>query len=110
MRKKRGGALLVALGLVLATSAGWLAYSQLKAAEQRVGQVPGVRVVVATQDIPEQGRIAFSSVAMATISEESLPVRPYKDIIQVVGQFARLRIFKVDILTPDRVVSLDQIR
>ena len=110
MGKKRGGTLLVTLGLLMAAAAGWLAYSQLKAAEQRVEQVPGVRVVVATRDIPEQGRIALSAVTLATISEESLPVRPYKDVSEVVGQFARQRIFKGDILTPDRVISLEQIR
>jgi Flp pilus assembly protein CpaB len=110
VQKKRGGTILVSVGLLMALVAGWLAYSQLKAAEKRVEQVPGVRVVVATQDIPEQGRIAFNMVTYATISEESLPARPMTDVSSAVGQFARQRLFKGDILTADRVVSLEQVR
>jgi Flp pilus assembly protein CpaB len=110
MNRKRGGMMLVSVGLLMAVIAGWLAYSQLKAAEKRVEQVPGVRVVVATGDIAEQGRIAFNNVTYATISEESLPARPITDIGQAVGQFARQRIFKGDIITADRVVSLEQVR
>jgi hypothetical protein len=110
VNKKRGGMMLVSVGLLMAVIAGWLAYSQLKAAEKRVEQVPGVRVVVATQDLPAQGRIALNSVTYATISEESLPARPITDVSQAVGQFARQRLFKGDILTADRVVNLDQVR
>jgi Flp pilus assembly protein CpaB len=110
MNKKRGGSLLVGMGLVMAIIAGWLAFAQLKAAEQRVEQVPGRRVVVATQDMPAQGRIALQAVTLATISEQSLPARPFGDVGQVVGQFARQPIYKGDILTEDRVISLDQVR
>jgi Flp pilus assembly protein CpaB len=110
MSKKRGGMVLVSVGVLMALIAGWLAYSQLKAAEKRVEQVPGRRVVVATQDIPEQGRIALSSVTLATISDEALPARPFNDIPQVVGKFARQRIYRGDILTEDRVIGLEQLR
>ena len=110
MSRKRGGVLLVGVGLLLAVLAGWLAYSQLKAAEKRVEQVPGRRVVVATQDIPEQSRIALSAVTLATISEEALPARPFTDVSQAVGKFARQRIYRGDILTEDRVIGLEQLR
>jgi hypothetical protein len=110
MSKKRGGVLLVSFGLLMALAAGWLAFSQLKAAEKRVEQVPGRRVVVATQDIPEQGRIALSAVTLATISEEALPARPYTDVSEVVGKFARQRIYRGDILTQERLVSLQDMR
>jgi hypothetical protein len=65
---------------------------------------------VATQDIPAQARITLSAVTLASISEESVPARPFVDIGQAVGQVARQPIFKGDILTADRVLSLDQIR
>jgi Flp pilus assembly protein CpaB len=110
MSKKRGGVLLVSVGVLMALVAGWLAYSQLKAAEKRVEQVPGRRVVVATQDIPEQGRIALSAVTLATISDEALPARPYTSVSEAVGKFARQRIYRGDILTQDRVVGLQAIR
>jgi hypothetical protein len=67
-------------------------------------------VVVAKEDIPEQGRIALSSVTLATMSEEALPARPFTEVPQVVGKFARQRIYRGDILTEDRVIGLQQLR
>jgi Flp pilus assembly protein CpaB len=110
MNKKRGGSLLVGVGLLMALIAGWLGFAQLKAAELRVEQVPGRRVVVATEDIPAQGRVALSAVTIATISEQSLPARSFGEVGQVVGQFARQPVYKGDILTEDRIISLDQVR
>jgi Flp pilus assembly protein CpaB len=110
MNKKRGGKMLVGVGLLMALFAGWLAFAQLKAAEQRVEQVPSRRVVVATQDIPAQGRIALSAVTTAGISEQSVPARPFAEVGEVVGRFARQPIYKGDILTEDRVLNPDPVR
>jgi|SRR3954447_15368389 len=110
MNKKQVGSLLIGFGVLLALVVGGLVYFQLKNAEEQLGQVASERVVVATRDVPEQGRIEASAVTLASISREALPARPILKIEDAVGKFARQRIYRGDILNEDRVVSLEQIR
>jgi Flp pilus assembly protein CpaB len=110
MNKKQVGSLLIGVGVLMALLVGALAYFQLKSAEEALTQVPTRRVVVATRDVPEQGRIELNSVALASISEEALPARPIQRVDEAVGKFARQKIYRGDILNEDRVVSLETIR
>jgi len=110
MNKKQVGSLLIGFGVLLALVVGGLVYFQLKNAEEQLGQVASERVVVATRDVPEQGRIEASAVTLASISREALPARPILKIEDAVGKFARQRIYRGDTLNEDRVVSLEQIR
>jgi len=110
MNKKQMGSLLIGFGVLLGLVVAGLVYFQLQAAQEQLGQVASERVVVATRDIPEQGRIEASSVTFASISKEALPARPITKIEDAVGKFARQKIFRGDILNDERVVSLEQIR
>ncbi len=110
MNKKQAGSLLIGVGVLLALIVGGLVYFQLKSAEEQVGKIASERVVVASRDIPEQGRIEASAVTLASISREALPARPILKIEDAVGKFARQKIHRGDILNDERVVSLDQIR
>jgi Flp pilus assembly protein CpaB len=67
-------------------------------------------VVVATRDIPDQGRVDVRSVEYANVSKEALPARPILKTEDAVGKFARQKIYKGDILNADRVVDLQTIR
>jgi Flp pilus assembly protein CpaB len=110
MNKKQVGSLLIGVGVLLAMVVGGLVYFQLQSAEDRIGQVASERVVVATRDIPEQGRIEANAVTLASISKDALPARPIVRIEDAVGKFARQKIYRGDILNDERVVSLEQIR
>ncbi|MBX5490213.1 MAG: hypothetical protein IRZ14_03570 [Chloroflexi bacterium] len=110
MSRKQAGSLLIGVGVLMALVVAGLVYLQLKAAEERLTQVPATRVIVARQDIPEQGQITAAAIGSATISNEVLPARPITTEANAVGKYARQRIYRGDILTEDRVVSLDQIR
>ncbi len=110
MNNKGSRPLLLTLGLLLVLAASGLAYLQLRGAEERVEQVPTRRVVVANEDIPEQERIQLRQIAMVSISEEVLPARLITRPEDAVGKFARQRIYRGDILTEDRVVSLETVR
>jgi Flp pilus assembly protein CpaB len=110
MNKKQVGSLLIGVGGLLAIVIGALVYFQLKGAEERLGQVPTERVVVAARDIDAQGRIELRLVEMASVSREALPARPITRVDDAVGKFARQKIYKGDILNQDRVVDLRTIR
>jgi Flp pilus assembly protein CpaB len=110
MNKKQVGSLLIGVGGLMAIIIGAVVYLQLKSADERLQQVPTERVVVATRDIPDQGRIEARSVDLASVSKEALPNRPITNVNDAVGKFARQRIYKGDILNADRVVDLKTIR
>jgi Flp pilus assembly protein CpaB len=110
MNKKQVGSLLIGVGGLMAIIIGVVVYLQLKSAEERLQQVPTERVVVATRDIPDQGRIEVRSVDLASVSKEAVPNRPITKVDDAVGKFARQRIYKGDILNADRVVDLKTIR
>jgi Flp pilus assembly protein CpaB len=110
MNKKQAGSLLIGVGGLLALVVGVLVYLQLRAAEERLSQVPTERVVVATRDIEPQARIELRAVDMASVSREALPARPITRVEDAVGKFARQRIYRGDILNQDRVVDLRTIR
>lgn len=110
MNKKQVGSILIGVGVLMALIVGGLVYFQLRGAEEKLAQTPTRRVVVATQDIPEQGRIEARMVTLASISEESLPARPITSLDNALNKFARQRIYKGDILNADRVVDLSTIR
>jgi Flp pilus assembly protein CpaB len=110
MNKKQVGSLLIGVGGLMAIVIGALVYFQLKAAEERLGQVPTERVVVATRDIDAQGRVELRSVDMASVSKEALPARPINRVEDAVGKFARQKVYRGDILNQDRVVDLRTMR
>ncbi len=110
MNKKQLGSLLIGVGGLLAIIVGVLIYFQLRAADEKLNQVPIERVVVATRDIEPQGRVELRSVDMASVSREALPARPIRQVDDAVGKFARQRIYRGDILNQDRVVDLRTIR
>jgi Flp pilus assembly protein CpaB len=110
MNKKQLGSLLIGVGGLMAIIVGALVYLQLKSADEKLQQVPTERVVVATRDIPDQGRIELRAVDLASVSKEALPNRPITRVEDAVGKFARQRIYKGDVLNADRVVDLKTIR
>jgi len=110
MNKKQVGSLLIGVGVLMALVVAGLVYLNLRSAEERLNQVPSRRVIVARQDIPEQAQVTASAIGTASISEEILPTRPITTEGNAVGKYARGRIYRGDILTEDRVVSLDMIR
>jgi Flp pilus assembly protein CpaB len=110
MNKKQVGSLLIGVGGLMAIIIGVVVYLQLKSADERLAQVPTQRVVVATRDIPDQGRIEARSFDLASVSSEAVPNRPITKVEDAVGKFARQRIYKGDILNADRVVDLKTIR
>jgi len=110
MNKKQVGSLLIGVGGLMAIIIGALVYFQLRGAEEKLSQVPTERVVVATRDIPDQGRIELRAVDVASVSKEALPARPITRVDDAVGKFARQRIYKGDVLNQDRVVDLQTIR
>ncbi len=110
MNRKQVGSLLIGVGGLMAIVVAALVYFQIKAAEERAAQVPTERVVVATRDIPEQGRIEANAITLASISKEALPSRPITRIEDAVGKFARQKIYKGDVLNQERVVDLRTIR
>ncbi len=112
MNKKQLGSLLIGVGGLLAIVVGALVYMQLKAADEKASQVPTQRVVVATRDIPDQGRIERSMVDFALVSSQALPANPVTNINDVVNtpHFARQKIYRGDVLNADRVVDLATIR
>jgi len=76
MNKRQAGSLLIGVGGLMAIVVGVVVYLQLKSADERLQQVPSERVVVATRDIPDQGRIELRSVDLASVSKEAMPNRP----------------------------------
>ena len=110
MNKKQVGSLLIGVGGLLAIVIGAIVYFQLTGAEEKARQVPTERVVVATRDIPDQGRIERSAITLASVSREALPSRPINTEEIAVGKFARQKIYKGDVLNQDRVVDLATIR
>jgi Flp pilus assembly protein CpaB len=110
MNKKQMGSILIGVGVLVALIAGGGVWYTVKSTEDKLAQTPTRRVVVATQDIPEQGKVEARMVTLASISEESLPARPITTLDAAIGKFARGRIYKGDILNQDRVVDLATIR
>ncbi|HZR98146.1 MAG TPA: SAF domain-containing protein [Chloroflexota bacterium] len=110
MNKKQLGSLLIGVGGLLAIIIGVVVYLQLTSAQEKLAQVPTERVVVATRDIPDQGRIELRAVDIASVTKEAMPNRPITRVEDAVGKFARQRIYKGDVLNADRVVDLKTIR
>src|SRR3954447_4371420 len=110
MNKKQVGSLLIGVGGLMAILVGIVVYLQLQSAQDKLAQVPTERVVVATRDIPDQGRIELRSVDLASVTKEAMPNRPITKVDDEVGKFARQRIYKGDVLNADRVVDLKTIR
>jgi len=110
MNKKQVGSLLIGVGGLMAILVGIVVYLQLQSAQDKLAQVPTERVVVATRDIPDQGRIELRSVDLASVTKEAMPNRPITKVDDAVGKFARQRIYKGDVLNADRVVDLKTIR
>ncbi|MGI5835239.1 MAG: Flp pilus assembly protein CpaB [Chloroflexota bacterium] len=105
MNRKRIGAILVVLGVVLALAVGAVVYLRAEEAAEIARRIPTVEVVVALTDLPERVAIQPSSVALTKVPVDIVPPEKAVDLNSVVGRYPLVKIFKGEILIQPKLAD-----
>lgn len=106
MRRKRGGFLLIVLGIVLAGLVGTMVFRESQRAAT-AARLETIEVVVAAHDIPERTVIGPGALTVRRMLPESLP--PGAAVTQngIVGRMALTRIHTGDFIVPGKLVETE---
>ena len=105
MNRKRIGAILVVLGVVLAMAVGSIVYKEAEKAAEIEKRTPTVEAVVALADLPERVAIPASSVALIKVPVDVVPPEKATELKDVVGKYPLTKIFKGEILIQPKLVD-----
>jgi len=98
VNRKRFGAVLVVVGLLLAAAVGVAVYLQTEEATEIARRTPTVEVVVALADLPERVAIPSSSVVVTKVPADMVPPEKAVGAESVVGKYPLTKVFKGEIL------------
>lgn len=105
MNRKRIGAILIVLGIVLALAVGVVVYLQTEEAIEIAKRTPTIEVVVALTDLPERVAIQPSSVALTKVPVDMVPPEKAASLDSVVGKYPLVKIFKGEILIQPKLAD-----
>lgn len=105
MNRKRIGAILIVLGVILALAVGVVVYLQTEEAAEIAKRTPTVEVVVALADLPERVAIQPSSVAITKVPVDMVPPEKAAGLNGVVGKYPLMKIFKGEILIQPKLAD-----
>jgi Flp pilus assembly protein CpaB len=104
MKTRRGGLILILLGLVLASAAG-LSVFQLSQKSAQAAKVEMVKVVVLAQDVPERMVIEAGSLAVKTVPVELVPPGAISEPSEAIGKMSSSRLYAGEVLLAAKLAS-----
>ncbi len=105
MNRKRIGVIMMVVGILLALGVGVFVYNEMEQAREIENRTPTVDVVVARADLPERAPISASSVGMAKLPADVVPVEAITRSRDVVGKYPLQRIYKSEVLIGSKLAD-----
>lgn len=102
---RRGGSVLVMLGIVLGVLTAGGTFLVLSTAQPQAQQIPTRSVVIAQQNIPARTEISAETVGTAEWPEKYLPTGAYERTDEVVGKFTLEPIYQGQIILPPMIID-----
>src|SRR3990172_7949057 len=107
---RRGGRVLVLLGIVLGILTAGGTFLVLSTAQPEGQQIPTRSVVIAQQNITDRTEIAPEAIGKADWPEAFLPPGAYENTNQVTGKLAIQAIYQGQIILPQMILDKNQIK
>ena len=107
---RRGGRVLVLLGIVLGILTAGGTFLVLSTAQPQGQQIPTRSVVIAQQNITDRTEIAPEAIGKADWPEAFLPPGAYENTNQVTGKLAVQAIYQGQIILPQMILDKNQIK
>ncbi len=107
---RRGGRILVLLGLVLGVLTAVGIFSILAATPQQTTQVPTRFVVIAVQNIPARAEISPDTVGKVEWPESTIPPGAFERIEDVTGKLTLEPIFQGQLILPGTLIDKGRVK
>lgn len=107
---RRGGRILILLGIVLGLLAAGGTFLVLSSAQPQVQQLPTRSVIIAQQNIPERSEISPEALGRAEWPETFLPPGSYEKSDQVMGKLALQPIYQGQIILPQMILDKSKVK
>src|SRR5262245_34906679 len=106
MMKKRG-LLLVALSLIIAAGAAWVAnnYVQTRLATAAAGKGPNVTVLAAAMTLPYGTKLEARHVKTVEMPESVVPPGTFRDFAELDGKVVKSEILDGEMIVKDRIAG-----
>jgi len=102
---RRGGRLLVLLGLVLGVMTGGVIFITLSQAQPSAPPAPTSQIVIAFQNIPARTVITADVLGKQDLPATTLPPGSFTDAKEVIGKLTLVPIFQGQVILPQMIVD-----
>lgn len=107
---RRGGRVLVLLGIVLGILTAGGTFLVLSTAQPQAQQIPTRPVIIAQQNIPERTEVSLEALGKAEWPEAYIPPGAYSDSTALAGKLAVQPIYQGQIILPQMVLDKTQVK
>ncbi|MCL5950808.1 MAG: Flp pilus assembly protein CpaB [Chloroflexi bacterium] len=107
---RRGGRILVLLGLILGLLTAGGTFLVLSSSQSQGQQIPTRPVIIAQQNIPARSEISPSALGTANWPEAYIPVGAFDKSDQVAGKLAIDAIYQGQIILPQMLIDKTQVK
>lgn len=107
---RRGGRILILLGIVLAILTAGGTFLVLSTAQPQAPQIPTRPVIIAQQNIPDRTEIAPDAVGVAQWPEAYIPPGAFEKSDLVTGRLANEPIYQGQIILPQMIIDKSKVK